>query len=160
MTFQIEKAAAGNVSQIIRLIREFAEYEKLLDFCEVTEERLSAALFGETKVAEAIIVFQENLPVGYAIFYPNFASFRGQRGIYLEDIYIKQEFRGRGAGEMILKHIAKIGKERGFERIDFQVLEWNTPAVGFYERLGASRDEEERHFRFVGESFARLAAAG
>ena len=158
MTFQIEKAAAGNVSQIIRLIREFAEYEKLLDFCEVTEERLSAALFGETKVAEAIIVFQENLPVGYAIFYPNFASFRGQRGIYLEDIYIKQEFRGRGAGEMILKHIAKIGKERGFERIDFQVLEWNTPAVGFYERLGASRDEEERHFRFVGESFARLAA--
>jgi len=160
MTFQIEKAAAGNVSQIIRLIREFAEYEKLLDFCEVTEERLSAALFGETKVAEAIIVFQENLPVGYAIFYPNFASFRGQRGIYLEDIYIKQEFRGRGAGEMILKHIAKIGKERGFERIDFQVLEWNTPAVGFYERLGATRDEEERHFRFVGESFARLAAAG
>lgn len=155
---KIEKAAAGNVPQIIALIREFAEYEKLLDFCEVTEERLSAALFGETKVADALVVFSEETPIGYAIFYPNFASFRGQRGIYLEDIYIRQEFRGRGTGEMILKYIARLGRERGFERIDFQVLEWNTPAVGFYEKLGATRDEEERHFRFVGESFDRLAA--
>ena len=155
--FHIEKAAAENVPQIIALIREFAEYENLSDFCEVTEERLSAALFGETKVAEAIIVFQEEAAIAYAIFYPNFASFRGQRGIYLEDIYIKQEFRGAGLGETILKYIARFGKERGFERMDFQVLEWNTPAVKFYEKLGATRDEEERHFRFVGESFAKLA---
>lgn len=157
MTFQIKKAELEDVSQIIALIREFAEYEKLSDFCEVTEERLSAALFGETKVAEAIIVFQEETPVGYAIFYPNFASFRGQRGMYLEDIYIRQEFRGAGLGEAMLKRIAKIADERGFERIDFQVLEWNAPAIKFYEKLGAARDEEERHFRFVGESFARLA---
>lgn len=156
--FHIKKAEPENVSQIIALIREFAAYEKLLDFCEVTEERLNIALFGETKVAEAIVVFEaEEAAIGYAIFYPNFASFRGQRGLYLEDIYIKQEFRGRGIGEMMLKYIAKIGKERGFERIDFQVLEWNTPAVKFYEKLGATRDEEERHFRFVGESFAKLA---
>lgn len=159
MTFQIKKAGAGNVPQIIALIREFAEYENLSDYCEITEERLNAALFGETKVAEAIIIFQSEIPIGYAIFYPNFASFRGQRGIYLEDIYIRQEFRGRGTGEMILKYIARLGRERGFERIDFQVLEWNTPAIRFYEKLGATRDEEERHFRFVGESFARLAAA-
>jgi ribosomal protein S18 acetylase RimI-like enzyme len=155
--FQIEKAAPENVSQIIALIREFAAYENLLDFCEVTEERLNIALFGETRVAEAIVVFHENSAIGYAIFYPNFASFRGQRGLYLEDIYIKQEFRGLGLGEMMLKYIAGIGRERGFERIDFQVLEWNTPAVKFYEKLGATRDEEERHFRFVGESFAKLA---
>ncbi|HEX8737452.1 MAG TPA: GNAT family N-acetyltransferase [Pyrinomonadaceae bacterium] len=157
MSFQIKKAAAENVPQIIALIREFAEYENLLDFCEVTEERLNAALFGEAKVIDAIIVFQENTPIAYAIFYPNFASFRGQRGIYLEDIYIKQEFRGRGVGEAVLKYIAKTGRERGFERMDFQVLEWNAPAIKFYEKLGATRDEEERHFRFVGESFAKLA---
>src|SRR5215213_157438 len=156
MTFEIKKAAAENVSQIIALIREFAEYENLSDFCEVTEERLSAALFGDARVAEAIVVFREDAAIAYAIFYPNFASFRGQRGIYLEDIYIKQEFRGRGVGEAVLKYIAKIGKERGFERMDFQVLEWNTPAIKFYEKLGAARDEEERHFRFVGESFAKL----
>lgn len=157
--FHIKKAEPEDVQQIIALIREFAAYENLLDFCEVTEERLSAALFGETKVAEAIVVFgaEAEAAVGYAIFYPNFASFRGQRGIYLEDIFIKQEFRGLGLGEMMLKYIARAGRERGFERIDFQVLEWNTPAVKFYEKLGATRDEEERHFRFVGESFAELA---
>jgi len=157
MTFQIKKAEPKDVLPIIALIREFAEYEKLSDFCEVTEERLNAALFGETKVAEAIVVFEGETMIAYAIFYPSFASFRGQRGMYLEDIYIKQEFRGAGLGEAMLKHIAKIAKERGFERIDFQVLEWNAPAIGFYEKLGARRDEEERHFRFVGESFARLA---
>jgi ribosomal protein S18 acetylase RimI-like enzyme len=155
--FRIKQADENNIPQIIALIREFAEYENLLDFCEVTEERLNAALFGETKVAEAIVVFREDAAVAYAIFYPNFASFRGQRGIYLEDIYIKQESRGRGVGEMMLKYIAKLGKERGFERMDFQVLEWNAPAIKFYEKLGAERDEEERHFRFVGESFAKLA---
>jgi ribosomal protein S18 acetylase RimI-like enzyme len=157
MNFKIEKAAPENVPQIIALIQEFAEYENLSDFCEVTEERLNIALFGDAKVAEAIIVFSGETPVAYAIFYPNFASFRGQRGLYLEDIYIKQQFRGRGVGEAMLRHIAGIGKARGFERIDFQVLEWNAPAIRFYEKLGATRDAEERHFRFVGESFAELA---
>jgi len=155
--FRIENVLEKDVPQIIALIREFAAYENLSDFCEVTEERLSAALFGGAKVAEAIVAFQEDAAIGYAIFYPNFASFRGQRGLYLEDIYIKQEFRGAGLGEAMLKYIAKLGKAGGFERIDFQVLEWNTPAVKFYEKLGATRDEEERHFRFVGESFAKLA---
>jgi ribosomal protein S18 acetylase RimI-like enzyme len=157
MTFQIRKAEPVHVSPIIALIREFAAYEKLSEFCEVTEERLSTALFGATKVAEAIVAVAGETPVAYAIFYPNFASFRGQRGMYLEDIYIKQEFRGAGLGEAMLKHIAASAKARGFERIDFQVLEWNAPAIGFYEKLGAQRDEEERHFRFVGESFAKLA---
>ena len=155
--FRIENVLEKDVPQIIALIREFAAYENLSDFCEVTEERLSAALFGGAKVAEAIVAFQEDAAIGYAIFYPNFASFRGQRGMYLEDIYIKQEFRGSGLGEAMLRHIAEIAKERGFERIDFQVLEWNAPAIGFYEKLGARRDEEERHFRFVGESFDKLA---
>ena len=158
MTFQIKKAAKENISQIITLLREFAEYENLLDYCEVREETLSGALFGENKVAEAIVAFENETPIGYAIFYPNFASFRGQRGMYLEDIYLKKEYRGKGVGEMMLKHIAKLARLRGFERIDFQVLEWNSPAIKFYEKLGAERDDEERHFKFTDEAFQNLAA--
>lgn len=157
MTLTIKNAELENIPPIIALLREFAEYENLLDFCEVTEERLKIALFGETKVAEAIVAFDGETAIGYAVFYPNFATFRGQRGFYLEDIYITKMARGRGVGEMMLKYIAKLGKECGFERIDFQVLEWNTPAVEFYKKLGAVRDDEERHFKFTDAAFEKLA---
>jgi GNAT superfamily N-acetyltransferase len=156
--FRIKKAAEENIPQIIALMREFAEYENLLDYVEVTEERLRVALFGAAKVADAIVAFQDDEPIGYAVFYPNFATFRGQRGLYLEDIFIKQASRGKGAGEMILKYLAREAGERGFERIDFQVLEWNTPAIKFYEKLGAHRDDDERHFKFTDEAFQKLAA--
>jgi GNAT superfamily N-acetyltransferase len=158
MTFQIKKAAEENIPQIIALLREFAEFENLLDACEITEERLRIALFGEGKVAEAIVAFEDNAPIGYAIFYPNFATFRGQRGFYLEDIYITKEFRKKGVGEAMIKYLAKEAKERGFERIDFLVLDWNTPALKFYEKLGAERDEEERHFKFTDQAFQKLAS--
>ena len=157
MSIRIEKAAPENILQIIALMREFAEYEKLLEYFEVTEERLKIALFGDGKVAEAILAFDGETPVAYAVFFPNFATFRGQRGIYLEDIFITKTARGRGIGEMILKHIARLARTRGFERIDFQVLEWNTPAIGFYEKLGAIRDNEERHFKFTDAAFQNLA---
>lgn len=158
MIFQIKEADEKNTPQIIALIREFAEFENLSDFCEITEEKLRAALFGENKIAEAIVAFADEKAVGYAIFYPNFASFRGQRGVYLEDIFVKPDYRGRRIGEAMLKRIAKLAKSRGCERIDFQVLEWNAPAVNFYENLGARRDEEERHFKFTDEAFENLAA--
>jgi GNAT superfamily N-acetyltransferase len=154
---KIKKAAPENIPQIIELMREFAEYEKLLDSFEVTEERLKRALFGDGKVAEAILAFDGDAAIAYAVFFPNLATFRGQRGFYLEDIFITKEARGRGLGEMILKYIAKLAKERGFERIDFQVLKWNTPAIEFYEHLGAVRDDEERHFKFTDEAFQNLA---
>ncbi len=155
--FQIQKAVEENIPQIIALMREFAEYEKLLEYLEVTEERLEIALFGDGKVAEAIIALDGETVIGYAVFFPYFATFRGQRGIYLEDIFITKRVRGRGVGEMMLKYIAKIAKQRGFERIDFQVLEWNAPAIGFYERLGAERNDDERHFKFSDEAFQNLA---
>jgi GNAT superfamily N-acetyltransferase len=157
ITLKIKKAIEGNIPQIIALMREFAEYEKLLDFFEVTEERLKTALFGDGKVADAIVAFDGTKAVAYAIFFPNLATFRGQRGIYLEDIFITKDARGQGIGEMMLKYIARHAKERGFERIDFQVLQWNTPAIEFYEHLGAHRDEEERHFKFTDEAFQKLA---
>ena len=157
MNVFIKKAGLENVPQIIALLREFAEYENLSAFVEITEERLKIALFGEGKTAEAIVAFEDETAIGYAVFYPNFSTFRGQRGFYLEDIYITQSFRKQGVGEMMLRFIAKLGKERGFERIDFLVLEWNTPAVEFYKKLGAIRDEEERHFKFTDEAFQKLS---
>lgn len=158
MSIRIEKATARDIPKIHALMREFAEYEKLLEFFETTEQRLATALFGDGKVADAILAFDGERAIAYAIFFPNFATFRGQRGIYLEDIYITGDFRGKGVGEQMLKFIARLAKERGFERIDFQVLKWNTPAIEFYEHLGAHRDEEERHFKFTDEAFEELAA--
>lgn len=158
MAVRIEKVAENHIPQIIGFLHEFAEYENLSDFCEITEERLKTALFGETKVAEAIIAFDGETAIGYAIFFPYFATFRGQRGFYLEDIYITKSARGKRIGELMLKYIAKLGKTRGFERIDFQVLEWNTSAIEFYKKLGAVRDDEERHFKFTDEAFKNLAS--
>lgn len=158
LEIHINKAVEKDIPQIIAFLREFAEYEKLLDYLEVTEERLKVALFGENKIAEAIVAFDNETAVGYAIFFPHFSTFRGQCGFFLEDLYICENFRGKGIGEMMLKYIAALAKSRGFERIDFQVLERNVSAIGFYEKLGAERNNEERHFKFSNEAFENLAS--
>ena len=158
MSIRIENIAEKDVPAVIALIREFAEFENLQDFCEVSEENLRDAMFGENAFVEGLVIFDGETPAGYAIFYPNFASFRGQRGLYLEDIYIKQAYRGSGLGAMMLKHLAKLAKERGWQRIDFQVLDWNTPAVEFYKKHGAAIDDSERHFKFTDRAFANLAS--
>ena len=159
MNFQIEIAKQKDVPPIVEMIREFAAFEKLSEFCEVTEESLSEAMFGENSCVEGLLAFADEKPVGYALFYENFASFRGQRGFYLEDLYVKSEFRGRKIGEAFLGKLAAIAKLRNFQRIDFLVLDWNEPAIKFYEKLGAKRDESESHFRFVGEAFEILGGS-
>ena len=153
----IEQAKPEHISAILSLMREFAEYENLLDYLEVTEERLRTALFGEGAVAEAIVAAVDEKTIGYAVFFPSFSTFRGQRGIYLEDIYIQPAHRRGGAGEKMLRHIAQIAASRGYERIDFMVLDWNIPAVNFYKKLGAEIDRSERHFKFVDSAFKNLA---
>jgi ribosomal protein S18 acetylase RimI-like enzyme len=157
MNFQIESAKLKDVTQIVEMIREFAAFEKLSEFCEVTEESLTNAMFGESSCVEGLLAFADEKPIGYALFYENYASFRGQRGFYLEDLYVKPEFRGRKIGEAFLSKLAAIAKSRNFQRIDFLVLDWNEPAIQFYEKLGAKRDESEKHFRFVGEAFENLS---
>jgi GNAT superfamily N-acetyltransferase len=139
-------------------MREFAEFEKLLDRLEVTYDRLTAALFGDQKVADALVADINGEIVAYAIFFPYFATFRGQRGLYLEDIFISEARRGKGIGEALIREIARIARSRGFERIDLQVIEWNAPAIAFYEKLGAVRDNEERHFKFTDGAFRNLAS--
>lgn len=140
------------------MLREFAEFEKLSDRLEINEERLTRAMFADDGPVEGLIAFVDDLAAGYAFFFPNFSSFRGQCGYYLDDLYIRSEHRGKGIGEMMLQEIARRGKARGYERIDFVVLEWNTPAIGFYEKLGAEKDTEERHFKFTDDAFHSLAS--
>ena len=139
-------------------MRDFAVYEKLERYMEVTPERLNAAMFGDNGFVEGLIARSGGQAGGYALYYPHFASFRGQRGFYLEDIYVTTQERGRGIGKLLLKQIAAIAAARGYERIDFLVLDWNRPAVDFYLGLGAVRDGEERHFKFTDEAFRKLSA--
>lgn len=156
METTIRQIKPDDLPRIISLLREFAEFENLSEYCTATEEGFYAAMFGDLAVVEGLMASDRESAVGYALFYPNFSSFRGQRGLYLEDIYIKTEYRRTGLGETMLKEIARLAASRGFERIDFMVLDWNTPAVKFYEKLGAVRDNEERHFKFTDKAFQRL----
>lgn len=103
------------------------------------------------------MAFDKAVPIGYMLYYPSFSSFRGQRGLYLEDIYINEKYRGRGIGERLISKVARIAAERGSERLDLLVLDWNERAMKFYERLGAVRDDSERHLKFTDEAFRRLA---
>lgn len=158
MELTIRKMQPGDIPAVLRLLREFAEYEKLSDYCTATEEGLNEAIFGETAIAEGIVATEgENLS-GYAIFYPNFSSFRSERGLYLEDIYLSPQFRGGGGGRRMLAEIARLASGRGFKRIDFQVLDWNTPAIEFYKKLGAVSNDDETHFKFSGDAFLSLAS--
>jgi ribosomal protein S18 acetylase RimI-like enzyme len=158
MEIRIAKATEGDIPAIIALLHEFAGFLDLGRYVEVTEERLFEAMFAPCAFVEGLMAFDDGIPVAYAIFFPAFTSFRGQRGLFLEDIYIKAEYRRHNLGIRMVREIARIARERGFERIDFHVLEDNHSAIAFYEKHGAVRDDEERHFKFIGEAFEKLAA--
>ena len=157
MEISFTRAAANDVPAIIALIREFAAYEKLADYLEITEEKLRGALFGEDAFVNCLLARADEKIIGYALFFSHFSSFRGERGVYLEDIFIQPAFQGRRVGERMLGEIAAFGKQNGAARMDFQVLEWNTPAVEFYRKHGAEIDTTERHFKFSGAAFEKLA---
>ncbi len=157
MEISIQNITESDLAAVIDLMRDFAEYENLSLYCEITEQQLYAAMFGPEAFVEGLIVTDGARAVAYVLFYPNFSSFRGQRGLHLEDIYILDEYRRLNLGEKMLREIARIAQRRGLTRIDFQVLEWNKPAVNFYLKHGATRNDDERHFKFVGRAFDRLA---
>ncbi len=157
MNLSIRKIRLEDLSAVVSMLREFAVFENLSEYCTVTEKRLHNAMFSDGSVVEGLIASDTEKPVAFAIFYPNFSSFRGERGMHLEDIYIRPEYRGKSLGETLLKEIACIASSRGFERIDFQVLDWNIQAIGFYEKLGAVRNDDDRHFKFSDTAFAKLS---
>lgn len=155
---RVRSARAGDVTALAVLIREFAEFEKLSAWCEVTEEDLQQAMFGDKSFVQALVALAGRVYVGYAIFFPVFKSFRGERSIFLEDLYVTPNVRGNGLGFAMLAEVAKYASERGFTRMDWQALKWNQPAIDFYKKLGAETDDENLDFRLRGASFERLAS--
>ena len=142
---------------ILRFIRGLAEYEKLSDRCVATEASLRQTLFGERPYAEVLIARLGDEPVGFALFFHSYSTFLARPGIYLEDIFVVPEHRGVGAGKALLRAVAKIAQQRGCGRLEWSVLDWNEPAIDFYERLGATVMPDWRICRMSPEQIAHLA---
>jgi len=139
------------------MIRGLADYEKLSDLCVATEADLYAALFGARPAAEVILGWHGANPVAFALFFHNFSTFLGRRGLYLEDLFVQPDFRGRGYGRALLVHLARLAVERGCGRFEWSVLDWNEQAIGFYRALGATVLADWRITRVTGDALAALA---
>jgi GNAT superfamily N-acetyltransferase len=157
---EIRAATEDDVRLILSLIKELAEYERLSHEVVVTEEVLRDSLFGERRVAEILIGHLGDEPVGFALFFHNFSTFLGRPGIYLEDLYVKPKYRGMGLGRALLVHLAKLARERGCGRLEWSVLDWNEPAIRFYETLGAVAMDEWTVYRLTGDALEELAGDG
>lgn len=155
--FTIRPATESDTALILSFIRELAEYEKLLDDVVATEETLHESLFGERKVAEVVIGEWEDRPVAFALYFYNFSTFLGRPGIYLEDLYVKPEMRGKSIGKVMLSYLANLAKERKCGRLEWWVLDWNEPAIKFYRSIGALPMDEWTVQRVTGEALERLA---
>jgi GNAT superfamily N-acetyltransferase len=153
----IRSAAREDVPLILEFIRELAEYEKLSDEVVATEAGLAETLFGERPYAEALIAEAEGKAAGFALFFHNYSTFLGKPGIYLEDVFVRPEFRGRGVGRAFFRRLARIALERDCGRLEFWVLDWNQPAIRFYRKLGAEPMAEWTVQRITGEALRRLA---
>jgi GNAT superfamily N-acetyltransferase len=156
MTFRIERATERDVPLILKLIKGLAEYERLAHAVVATETTLRESLF-EKRAAEVVIGYADDEPVGFALFFQTFSTFLGVPGMYLEDIFVEPEWRGHGFGRALLAHLAKIAIERGYGRVEWSVLDWNEPSIGFYKKLGARPMDEWTIFRLTGESIRELA---
>ncbi len=153
--FKLRFADENDTSLILGFIKELAQYEKLQDQVIATEETLRESLFTK-RAAEVIIGEYEGVPVGFAVFFHNFSTFLGQAGLYLEDLYVKPEMRGKGLGQTILSFLAGLALERNCGRIEWSVLDWNEPSIQFYKKLGAVPMDEWTVFRVTGETLKKL----
>lgn len=153
----IRPAAPADVPEILALIRELAEYERLLHEVVATEDSLHAALFGPVRAVEAVVAREHAAVVGFALYFHNFSTFLARRGLYLEDLYVRPEHRGKGYGHALLAHLAALAVERGCGRMEWAVLDWNRRAIDFYQAMGAVPASDWTIFRVTGEALARLA---
>jgi GNAT superfamily N-acetyltransferase len=155
----IREAVESDLPLIASLIRELADYERLLHEVRLSEAGLRDALFGERRYAEVVIAeVGGGEPAGFALFFHNFSTFLGRPGIYLEDLFVRPPHRGAGIGRALLRHLARLAEERGCGRLEWAVLDWNTPAIEFYLRLGARPAAGWDVYRLEGEALGRLAA--
>ena len=153
-------ATAEDTPVILAMIRELADYERMSHEVVADITRLRQSLFGERRVAEVLIAEKRREPVGFALFFHNFSTFVGRPGIYLEDLYVRPAARGSGIGKALLVRLARIAVERGCGRLEWAVLDWNEPAIGFYRRLGATAMDEWTVFRLTGAALEDLAQTG
>lgn len=155
----IAPATQRDVPVILRMIKGLAEYERLGDYVIATEEKLRATLFGPRPAAEVVIGYEGDEPVGFALFFQNYSTFLAQPGIYLEDLFVVPESRGHGYGRDLLAHLARLALERNCGRLEWSVLDWNEPAIGFYKKLGAVPMADWTIFRLTDDALHRLASA-
>jgi GNAT superfamily N-acetyltransferase len=153
----IRSATRNDVPDILAMIQGLAEYEKLQHLCVATEQALAHALFGPRPYAEVLIVEERQQPAGFALFFHNFSTFLGRPGLYLEDLFIRPEYRRKGYGGALLRHLALVARERGCGRFEWSVLDWNRDAIAFYESLGASILPDWRIARVTGPALEALA---
>ena len=157
MTLRIRAGVKDDVPLIAELIRALARYERLEGEVTMSEEKLDRALFGERPYAETLIAEDDGAPVGFALFFHNFSTFLAQPGIYLEDLFVQPETRGKGVGRALLERLAQIAVERACGRLEWAVLDWNRDAIRFYESLGAKPNSEWTVYRVTGDSLRSLA---
>jgi len=143
---------------LLGLIRALAEYERLLDEVVAQEEDIARALAGEAPAVRALLAEVSGEPVGFALYFLNFSTFLGRQGVYLEDLFVLPDRRGAGVGRRLMEALAREARDRGAQRMDWAVLEWNEPAIGFYRRLGAAPLADWRAWRLEGPALERLAA--
>ena len=156
MTAQLRPAEVHDVPVIAELIRGLATFERLEDVVTMTEELLTRGLFGARPYAEAVLAEEDGRPVGFALFFHNFSTFLGRPGMYLEDLFVLPDHRGRGIGRALLAYLAQLAVERECGRLEWVVLDWNREAIGFYERLGAHPNSEWTTYRLTGEALLAL----
>jgi GNAT superfamily N-acetyltransferase len=158
-SIRIERATERDVPLILELIQGLAVYEKLAHEVTATEAGLRETLFGARPAADVIIAYAGDTPAGFALFFPNYSTFLGKPGLYLEDLFVRPEYRGQGLGLALMKRLAQIAVERGCGRFEWSVLDWNEPAIGFYKSLGAKLMDGWSIVRVNGEALTRLAGA-
>jgi GNAT superfamily N-acetyltransferase len=156
----IRETTPEDAPLILDFIRGIAEYEKLAHEVVATEESLRDSLFGPDRCAECLLAFLGDEPVAYAIFFHNFSTFIGRRGLYLEDLFVKPERRGLGIGKRLLVHLAGIARDRKCGRFEWVALDWNESAINFYKNLGAEMKQEWELFRLDEAGIARVAEMG
>jgi GNAT superfamily N-acetyltransferase len=157
---RIVPATDADTPVVLQLIKALADYEKLTHLVSATEEDLRTWLFGPRPIIEVVLARADDRAIGFALFFHNFSTFLGRPGLYLEDLFVVPEWRGRGVGEKLLTHLARLAVERGCGRMEWSVLDWNEPAIRFYTRLGAAPMPEWRICRLTGDALTRVAGLG
>ena len=157
--FTLRRATPDDVPAILECIRRLAEYERLAHECVATEEQLRETLFGATPAAEVVLAFAGEAPAGFALWFQSYSTFLAKPGLYLEDLFVYPQHRGRGLGRQLLRYLARVAVERDYGRVEWSVLDWNVDAIGFYRSIGAELLDDWRRCRLAGDAIPALASA-